>query len=145
MRRTLLVLALLLPLVSCSSGGTAPGVARPAEIAQPAIHIAPVHDIFFGRGSSAAVALEIEVTNRANVPLLLREVEVSSSGMMQYTLRTRRQRYNETLAPGETKRVTLFTEAYANVRNPSEPLSMRSFVFFEVNGKLFREIVFSRG
>jgi hypothetical protein len=145
MRRLLLPLALLFALVSCASGD-ASGGGRPADVARPEIHIGIAGGtVFFGSGSNIPVTLDIEVTNRANVPITLREVEVSSHGMMQWSLRTRRQHYKETLGPGETKKVTLYTNASSSSRYPQEPMSLRSFVHFEVNGKFFREIVFTRG
>jgi hypothetical protein len=145
MRRVMMPLALLLTLVSCASGD-ASGGGRPADVAKPDIFIGVAGGtVFFGSGSNIPVTLDIEVTNRAKVPIILREVDVASHGMVQWSLRSRRQQYKETLAPGETKRVTLFTNAVSNSRYPQEPLSLRSFVHFEVNGKYFREVVFTRG
>lgn len=142
MRRITIPLALLLlTAASCASGG-----GRPDGVERPQIHIGVAGGtVFFGSGSSVPVTVEVEVTNRAKVPITLREVEVSSHAMVEWGLRSRRQLFNETIAPGETRTVTLFTTAVSYARYPSEPLSLRSFVDFEVNGKYFREIVFTRG
>lgn len=145
MRRVILPLALLLTLVSCGSGASSGG-GRPATVERPEIHISMTGgQAYFGSGTSVPVTLDVEVTNRASVPITLREVEIASHGMVQWMVRQRRQQYKEVLGPGETRRVSIFTHAVSSTRYPQEPLSLRSFVHFEVDGKYFREIVFTRG
>ena len=133
--RRLAVLLLLLT-VACGSAST-----RPPDIARPEIVTYGAGSVFFGAGSSAPVTLQVDVTNRANVPLRVRAIEISSPGMVQYTLRRVSRVFNEEIPPGDTRTMTLFTMAYTQTRNPSEPLNVQTIVTFEYEGKRFREIV----
>lgn len=143
MRR--LLIPILFVVAGACAGGGASGGGRPADVAQPAIRVEQVGSVFFGSTSTAPVNFEIAILNRANVPITIREIEISSPGMVQWTLRTRRQRYAETIPPGEARTLGFFTDAVTSTARPSEPLNTRAFVFIEANGKYFREIVFTRG
>lgn len=134
MRRICCRLSLLFLIAACSTA------TRPANVAAPSIVTRAAGSIFFGSLSSAPVTLEVDVTNHAQVPLRVREIEISSPGMVQYTLRPVRRIFNETIAPGETRTMALFTTAYTRTRNPSEPLTLRTIVTLEAEGKRFREI-----
>ena len=135
--RNFLVFALIFSLGCASTGGGD----RPANIAQPQIRVQQAGPIFLSQGT-APVSIDVEVTNRADVPLVIREVEVSSPDSGQYAITRARRLVNETLAPGETRKVTLASTAVAqNLRTPvGEPLSIRAFVRFEANGQTFREV-----
>lgn len=95
--------------------------------------------------SSSPLTIEVTVTNKANVPLAIREVEVSSLGSEQYEIPTARKLYpNEVVAPGETRMVSLSATAVSRTTGTStvgNPLQVRTFVRFEANGKSFREVV----
>jgi len=134
--RNLLASALLFTL-GCAT--TAPD--RPANVAQPDIRVRQAGPIFLSQGTTP-VSIDVEVTNRADVPLVIREVEVSSPDSAQYAIARARRLVNETVAPGETRKVTIASTAVAqNLRAPvGEPLSIRAFVRLEANGKTFREI-----
>ena len=136
MRRPVLCLALLLT-VACGSLAS-----RPVNVPQPSIVTRSVGSIFFGSGNSAPVYLEVAVTNHASVPLRVRNIEIRSLGMVHYTLQPVRRLFNETIPPGQTRTLSLITSAYTTVRNPGdEPLSLRTMVTMEAEGKPFREIV----
>lgn len=117
-------------------------VTRPADIAQPEIRVRPSGPVFLSQASSP-LTIDVEVTNRANVPLVLREVEVSSLGSEQYSIPPARKLYTETIGPGETRTVSLSATAVAqNSRVPvGQPLQVRAQLRFEAGGKSFREIV----
>jgi hypothetical protein len=114
---------------------------RPAGIEQPEIRVSQAGPIYLSQGSTS-ISIDVQVTNRASVPLVLREVEVASPDSAQYAITRARRLVNETLAPGETKTVTVASTAYAQATGVpvGEPLSVRAFVRFEANGKVFREI-----
>lgn len=149
MRRTLLapLLLLLLPAAGCA---TAPAAAdRPADIARPEIVFAQQGSILFGSGTEAPVKIDMQVTNRANVPLIVREVDISSAGMamIRYALQRTVRAFNETIAPGETRIVTI--HAMAETADPNtplgnEPLAVRAIVLFDAEGRRFKEIVQQR-
>jgi hypothetical protein len=62
--------------------------------------------------------------------------------MVQYTIRPRRVIVNQTLAPGETRVFPILTTAVGSpALMASEPLSLRTELYLEANGKPFREIV----
>lgn len=144
MNRALLAVTLLLVVTACSSG-TAGSGQRPADVAQPAIRVELVTPVFFARQSTMPMTLEVAITNRATVPIIVREIEIASPGMVQWTLRPRRHRYNQTIAPGDTATLNFFTEAMTTMTEPAEPLNTRTFVFLEAKGVFFREIVLTRG
>jgi len=135
--RNLLVSALILAL------GCASAAKRPASVAQPQIVIRQAGPIFFGSLSTTSASIDVRVTNRASVPLRLREVEVSSPGMTQYTLQRTTKLFNEVIPPGVTRMVGLVATAIArDTRSAmSEPLMVRVFLRFEAAGTSFREVV----
>ena len=139
-RRVSLLFLVVLFAMSCASAGNT----RPATIAAPEIRADVAGTIFFGSGNSAPANIDVAVTNRATVPIVLRRLEVDSPGMSTYgLLRTARQ-IRETIAPGETKSVTVFATAVTTVRSPSEPLTVRVIAEFENGKDRWREIVTTR-
>ncbi len=135
--RSIAVSALFL-LAACASTGD-----RPSNIAQPGIVVSQAGPIFFGQQATTDVTVDVQITNRANVPITLREVEVSSADAEQYTIPRARRTFNETLAPGDTRTVQVLATAVAQNLNPrfAQPLVVRTFLRFEANGKTFREAV----
>ena len=89
------------------------------------------------------MSLDVQITNRAKVPLRVREVDITSPGMSQYTLRRALKYFNETIPPGETRTLGLVAEVIASRARlqQSEPLSVRAIIAFEAEGKSFREVV----
>lgn len=137
-----LFLVALFPLLSlaCASGGNG----RPANIAAPEVNADLSGMVFFGSGNTAPANIDVEVTNVANVPITLRRVEVDSPGMGTYALRRSSRMVRETIAPGETRRVTVFATAVTTVRNPTEPLTIRTITEFESGKDRWREISITR-
>jgi len=135
--RSSIIILLVSILVACSSSGT-----RPAGVAAADVSVRLAAPLFFGSGRTSAAALDVNVTNRANVPVTLRRIHISASGMLQYTIRPLDRIYNDTLAPGETKPYHLTTEAIASTPalTPTEPLNVRVDVDFEATGRRYREI-----
>ena len=119
---------------------------RPASIAKPTILVQQAGNIYFGSGDEAPVSVNIQVTNNAAVPLRIREVEITSPGMMQYSVPRVSKLFNETVAPGETRVVGMVASAIARQARVDryEPLSLRAVIRFEGGGKDFREIVFQQ-
>jgi hypothetical protein len=134
--RVSLLFLVVLFAVSCGSAGNT----RPATIAAPEIRAGLAGTVFFGSGSTAPANIDVSVTNRATVPIVLRRVEVDSPGMSTYGLVRTARTMRETIAPGETKSVTVFATAVTNVRNPSEPLTLRVIADFENGKDRWREI-----
>lgn len=133
--RNLVVCLISVALLSCSSASQ-----RPASVTAPDIVVDVPGSIFFGSGRTAPVTLEVSITNRASTPLRVRKIEASTPSMTTYGLETVRQNFDETIAAGETKKFSVFTNAVTSVDSPKEPLSVRTVVTLEANGVLFREI-----
>ena len=104
---------------------------RPS-IVQPEIQVGLANSLFFGSTDSAPANIDVVVTNRATVPITVRRIDVDSPGMSTYTLRRVARDYREVIAPGETKRLTVFATAVTAVSRPTEPLTIRAFIDFEV-------------
>ena len=136
--RRLLPLLLLLTAACASSSGD-----RPKDIPKPDIDVRQAAPIFFGSGYRAPVSIDVHITNNATVPLRVREIEIRSTGMMQYSIDRVSKIFNETIEPGESRSLGLVTTATASRRelHSSEPLSVQTIIRFEANGRGFREIV----
>lgn len=117
---------------------------RPANIAQPSIEAQLAGTVFFGSGTTAPANIDVAVTNTAGVPITLRRVEVDSPGMGSYGLIRTSREVRESIAPGETKLVTVFATAVTTVRNPTEPLTIRVIADFENGKDRWREVQFTR-
>jgi hypothetical protein len=126
--------------LACGSAGSS----RPANIAAPEVRAGLAGTVFFGSGRTAPANIDVEVTNQASVPIVVRRVEVDSPGMATYGLIRTTRDFRETVGPGETKRVTVFATAVTNVRNPSEPLTIRVLTDFEAGKDRWREITITR-
>ena len=124
--------------IACGSTGSA----RPAGISAPELRADLVGNVFFGSGNTAPANIDVNVTNTASVPITLLRVEVDSPGMATYRIQRTVRQVRENLAPGETKRVTVFATAITAVSNPSEPLTIRTIADFEAGKDRWREIAF---
>jgi hypothetical protein len=124
-------------IAGCSSAGST----RPANVAQPDINTEVAGTVFFGSGQTAPVTLEVSIRNNATTAIRARQIEITAPGMTTYTIRAVRRIVNEDIAAGDTRTITLFTQAYTTVRDPAEPLTIRTIVYFEANGAKWRELV----
>lgn len=136
----LVALASGLLALACSSAGSS----RPPNIPAPEVRADLAGSVFFGSGNSAPANVDVFVTNTASVPITLRRLEVDSPGMATYRLIRTNREVRETVAPGETKRVTVFSTAVTSVSNPSEPLTIRVVADFEIGKNRWREITMMR-
>lgn len=137
MRRITVLLPAAFLLTFCASGG------RPANLPGPGISVTQAAPIFFGSGTTAPMTLDVRITNRAQVPLRVREIEITSPGMGQYTLIPVTKQFNEVIPPGENRTVGLVATVVASRTRlqQTEPLAVRTIVLFEAEGKSFREVV----
>ena len=117
------------------------GSVRPAGIAAPSISAEVNGTVFYGSGTTAPANVDVTVVNHANVPITLRRVDISSPGMATHGLIPTFREVRETIAPGESKRVTVFATSVTTVRNPSEPLTIRAIADFESGKSRWREVV----
>ena len=139
MHRRLSILLLLT--LACAS---AP-MERPPGMPAPDMDARLVNPLFFGSGTTAPATIELRVTNRGNVPIVVRRIEIDSPGMGQYTLGRYVREHNESVGAGETKPITVFATAYAQTtRRPSEPLTIRAIVHFRAEGVHWREVLIMR-
>ncbi len=139
--RTLFASVLLLA-AGCASTGSD----RPADVAKPEIRVSRAGPIFFGSSPTTSVSIDVHITNRAGVPILVREVEISSQGASHYTIERTRELFHETIPAGETRSVNLVATAVALQRGATEgePLPVRLTLRLEANGKSFRETTLDR-
>lgn len=140
-RVSLLFLVVIVSALFATACGSA-GSSRPAGIAAPEVRAEVLGPIFFGSGNTAPANVDVTVTNRATVPIVLRRIEIDTPGMATYAIRRTSREVRETIAPGETKRVTVFATAITNVSNPSEPLTIRTIADFEAGKDRWREVLF---
>lgn len=137
-RRVSLLFLVVLFVAACGSTSSS----RPANIAQPELTAALNGSVFFGSGNTAPANVDVMVTNRANVPIVLRRLEIDTPGMGTHGLIRTARTVRENLAPGETKIVTVFATAVTRVSNPREPLTIRVIADFENGKDRWREIEF---
>jgi hypothetical protein len=143
-RRVSLLFLLSLAVLACSSGGGSAGSNRPAGIAQPDVRLGLASSLFFGSTNSAPANIDVEISNHATVPIVVRRIEVDSPGMSTYSLQRTTRDFRETIGAGETKRLTVFATAITSVSRPTEPLTVRALIDFEVGGDRWREIAMTR-
>ncbi len=135
MRKALLLVFLA---AACSTGSL-----RPANLVKPEASVEALSTPFFSDTDEAPLDLAVTITNHAAEPLLVRVISVTSMGMAQYRIRPIRQRFHDTIAPGETKRLIVPATAETTIARlqPTEPLLLRVEVSFEAkSGKIFREV-----
>ncbi len=118
---------------------------RPAGMPQPDVDARLLTPIFFGSGTVAPANIEVQVVNRGKEPITVRRVELDSPGMGQYTLLRISRQYNDVIAPGETKSLTIFGRVAAQTTTqPTEPLTVRAFIELQSQGHVWRELALIR-
>jgi hypothetical protein len=86
----------------------------------------------------------VEVKNTLTEPVQLRHVNVQSIGGGAYTLPSYSQGFNETIPPGETKRVSFWAPAYVAVQTvagTNGPVTLRATLEFQAASRKFQKIV----
>lgn len=137
--RRIFVLLLFLA-VACGSARSS----RPATIPKPELEVTLLNELFFGSFDQADATIEVRIGNRSTLPIVLRRVEISSPGMVQYEIFPVAREFRQTIAPGETKAVTLFTGARTTTSRPVEPLTLRAVLQFAGGGSVWREMILTR-
>jgi len=117
---------------------------RPSTIPRPDLDVTLINELFFGSRSEAPATIEVRVGNRSSLPIVLRRVELSSPGMVEYEIVPTIREFRETIPPGESKAITLFATARTTTSRPAEPLSLRAVLDFEGGGAVWRELVLAR-
>jgi hypothetical protein len=137
--RTVLSLTALLLVFGCATNSSAPGPEPDINIYQVS-RVAPgtEHDT-----GPVSAQFAVEVKNTMTEPLRLRRVAVQSIGGGSYTLPSYSQAFNETIAPGETKRVAFWAPAIVTmntVAGANGPETLRAALDFEAGGRKFQKI-----
>ena len=137
--RTAVTLTALFLLAACATDSAAPGP-------EPDINIYQISRVAVGMEHDTgpvSAQFAVEVKNKLTEPLSLRRVAVQSIGGGAYTLRPYSQAFNETIAPGETKRVSFWAPAVINVDTvggANGPVTLRASLEFEAGGKKFQKV-----
>ena len=132
---------LLLLTLACATASSS----RPATLPQPDIDSRLVTPIYFGAGIEAPATIEVSVRNRAQVPIIVRRIEITAPNMRQYTFLPAARTFRETVPPGETKLLIVSTRVTEPLRDtPDEPLSLRVVVELEAEGNTWREVLMKR-
>ncbi len=79
------------------------------------------------------------MNNPGSQPLRVRRVRIESPGMATYGIRPVERVFNEAIDPGATHTLRVDAMAVTSTTRPTEPLTIRATVYFDVNGKAFRE------
>jgi hypothetical protein len=124
--------------------GCASGSSRPNTVPRPDIDSSLAYPISFGVGSVANVTIDVTIRNNALVPLIVHRIEIDSPGMATYSLGPVRRAFNQTLAPGEIRSIPIHTNAVTSIRRPGEPLSIRTVLEFQAQGRRWREVTMTR-
>jgi hypothetical protein len=137
--RTVLSLTALFLLAACATNSSAPGPQPDVNIYQIS-RVAPgmEHDT-----GSLAAQFAVDVKNTLAEPLNLRRVALQSIGGGAYTLQPYSQAFNETIAPGQTKRVAFWAPAFVStdtLGGANGPVTVRAALDFEAGGKKFQKI-----
>jgi hypothetical protein len=137
--RTILLLPALLILAACATNSGAPGLEPDINIYQVSrVAVGTEHDT-----GPVSAQFAVEVKNKLAEPLSLRRVAVQSIGGGAYTLPSYSQAFNETIAPGETKRVAFWAPAFVavnTVAGANGPVTLRAALDFEAGGKKFQKV-----
>jgi len=137
--RTAVTLTALLLLAACATDSAAPGPEPDINIYQISrVAVGTEHDT-----GPVSAQFAVEVKNKLAEPLSLRRVAVQSVGGGAYTLRPYSQAFNETIAPGETKRVSFWAPAFVDmntVGGANGPVTLRASLEFEAGGKKFQKV-----
>jgi hypothetical protein len=137
--RTALTLTALFLFAACATNSAAPGPEPDINIYQISrVAVGTEHDT-----GPVSAQFAVEVKNKLTEPLSLRRVAVQSIGGGAYTLRPYSQAFNETIAPGQTKRVSFWAPAVINVdtvAGANGPVTLRASLEFEAGGKKFQKV-----
>lgn len=131
-----LVLALVF-LTACSS------LNKPPTPGRPEVDLFQQSPIFFGSSSTAPLNLSVTIRNPSKEPIVVRRIRLTAGmGMTQYSVLASERLFRETIAPGESKELNITATAYTDrVRlNPTEPLSLRTFVDYDAGGRRHQEL-----
>lgn len=137
--RTAVTLTALLLFAACATDSAAPGP-------EPDINIYQISRVAAGTEHDTgpvSAQFAVEVKNKLSESLSLRRVAVQSIGGGAYTLRPYSQAFNETIAPGETKRVSFWAPAVVEmntVGGANGPVTLRASLEFEAGGKKFQKV-----
>jgi hypothetical protein len=137
MRKVLIFAALFA--AACATNSGSPGPEPDINIYQIS-RVAPgmEHDT-----GTLTAQFAVDVKNTLAEPLSLRRVAMQSIGGGAYTLRPYSQAFNETIAPGQTKRVAFWAPAFVStdtVGGANGPVTVRAALDFEAGGKKFQKV-----
>jgi len=138
--RTVSMLAVLLLALGCASGGAPSGP-------EPEVTLIQLSRVAEGTQydtGPVTTHYAVEVKNTTAEPLQLRRVTVQSIGGGSYTLPSHSQGFNETIGPGETKRVAFWAPAYVamqTVAGANGPVTVRGTLEFEAGSRKFQTVV----
>jgi hypothetical protein len=133
--RRLLPLALLL--AACAT------MNKPPTVGRPDIDVRQASALFFGSGTTAPLNLTVVIQNPAKEPIVVRRVRLQPGpGMTQYSMYPSERTLNETIAPGETKEISITATAYTQYSrlDPTEPLGLRTVIDYDSGGKHHQEL-----
>ena len=124
--------------------GCASSARRPAAIARPELDVRVVGGAYFGSGSTAPATVELDVQNAADVPIVVRRVEIDSPGMTQYRVVRTSRTVRETVPAGGSTTIGVMVPVERRSSQLTEPLTLRAIVDFEAGDDRWREIVMTR-
>jgi hypothetical protein len=139
--RRLIPLALLL-VAACALAACAT-MNKPPTPGRPVVDVRQASALFFGSGTTAPLNLTVDIQNPAKEPIVVRRIRLQPGpGMTQYSMYPTERTLNQTIAPGETKEISLTATAYTQYSrlDPTEPLGMRTILDYDTGGKHHQEL-----
>jgi len=138
--RNVLILTALFLVFGCATNSAPPGSEPEVEL----IQLSRVAEGMQYDTGPVSARYAVEVKNTMSEPVTLHRVNVLSIGGGAYTLPSYSQGFNETITPGETKRVSFWAPAYVateTVAGANGPVTLRGTLEFEASGRKFQKIV----
>lgn len=146
MKRLAAVLTSLVVL-SCASSGTSETGANAAAVPQPEflfVQLVGPQELNWPVGE-LEVQYGVRVVNRANIPIRLRQIELTPvGGEGAYVVLKQRYFFDQEIAAGNMKEFPFWAKATSDGRryaiNAQSPISVRAVAFFESESGKFRKV-----
>jgi hypothetical protein len=123
--------------VALGCASAAPQQQSTAPLSEPEIHIAQLSNIAEAAqhmSGPLSVQYQVHIGNRANFPITIKRIDVSSIGSGAYTLRPTSNPFNQSLQPGHAVALTFWASAFVDdptIIGANGPVTIRVAVQYD--------------